>query len=388
MKALGLVLELNPPHYGHKYFIEKAKELVQPDVTIAIISTNFSMRGDISVINKFDKTNLCLDLGIDLVLELPYVGCVASADYFCSNAVNILNQFNITDLAFGAELDDIDKLRKLKDYYNSPKYNNAIQEYLQKGFSYSNACNKALMQMTKDLTLIENFSLPNNTLAIQYINAVDKIKEKENKDIELHVIKRIENNYFDKEENKESNIQSATAIREMMANGDDYREYVLTNDVEYADLNSCYEKMYNIIKSMFVLKNDIYEMRDILGVKEGIENRIDNVYQLSNSYEELVQNACTKRYSQNYIRRLLLNIILKVPDVKQNVMYLRVLGFNKKGESHIKTLKKSVKANIITSYKGSLVDASRYELKATKLYGLLTNNDNLYLEEYKLPIKK
>ena len=122
MKTLGLILELNPPHFGHKYFIDKAKELVKPDLTIAVITTNFSMRGDVSVINKFDKASLCLELGIDIVVELPYIGAVASADYFCSNAINILNAFEVTDIAFGAELDKVSELRKLKDFFPNFKY--------------------------------------------------------------------------------------------------------------------------------------------------------------------------------------------------------------------------------------------------------------------------
>ena len=386
MKVLGLILELNPPHHGHKYFIDKAIELVKPDVTIAVISTNFTMRGDISVINKFDKTNFCLDNNIDLVLELPYIAAVASADYFCSNAVNILNSFNVTDIAFGCELANINKLKKLNNYLKNPKYNEALKEYLQKGFSYSNACNKALMTMTKDLELIENFSMPNNTLAIQYINTIESIKEKNNKEINIHLIQRIENNYFDTIAS--TRIASATSIRNLMMNYEDYSEYIVNNDIKYLDINKAYEKLLTIIKSTFILKNDIYEIRDLLGVKEGIENRLDNVVGLSNSYDELVQNACTKRYSQNYIKRLLLNIILKVPDQVQKVNYLRVLGFNKTGESHIKTLPKAIKEEIITTYKGSLTTPSKYELKATKLYGLLSGDENIYLQEYQMPIRR
>ena len=139
------------------------------------------------------------------------------------------------------------------------------------------------------------------------------------------------------------------------------------------------------------MKNDIYEIRDLLGVKEGIENRIDNILSSSNladSYEELVKNACTKRYTTNYIKRLLLNIILKVPDQIQKIDYLRVLGFNKNGEDYIKTLPKNIKSEIITTYKGSLSNEGIYELKATKLYGLLSGDENIYLKEYQMPIRR
>ena len=386
MKTLGLVLELNPPHHGHKYFIDKAKELVKPDTVIAVISTNFTMRGDVAVINKFDKTKLCLDLGIDIVLELPYIGCVASADYFCSNAVNILSAFGVTDIAFGAEMDSIEDLRKLKDFYNSPKYNEALQLNLDNGLSYSSACNKALLTMTKDLNLIENFSMPNNTLAIQYINAIDKISEEQNKKINITIIKRIENNYFYKD--IKSEIASATAIRELMKENRDYSKYIIDSGIPFIDYRETYNRLFMLIKGAFVLKNDIYELHKYLGVKEGIENRIDNVCDLSNNYDELVENACTKRYTPNYIRRLLLNILLRIPSQDQKIEYYRVLGFNKDGEEHIRELDKEIKAKIITGYKSILSNESNIELKATKLYGLLTGNDKLYLKEYQIPIKK
>lgn len=386
MKVLGLVLELNPPHHGHKYFIDKAKEIVKPDVVIAVISTNFTMRGDISVINKFDKTRLCLSLGIDIVLELPYTACVASADYFCSNAVKMLAAFGVTNIAFGAELDDLEELRKLKNYYNSPRYNHLLTSYLDSGLSYSSACNKALLSLTKDLKLVESFSMPNNTLAIQYINAIDKLREENNRKIEINVIKRIENNYFDKEAT--SKIASATAIRELMKENRDYSAYVLDSGYDYIDLRESYIRLLLLIKARFIIRDDIYELHNILGVKEGIENRIDNVCEISPTYDELVENACTKRYTPNYIRRLLLHLVLKVPQLEQTVENYRVLGFSKNGEEHIKDFDKDVKAKIITSFKTTLSVENEYELKATKLYGLLTNNDKLFLQEYQIPIKK
>ena len=94
-KVLGLILELNPPHNGHKYFIDKAKELINPDYIVAVISSNFSMRGDIMVLDKFSKTNIALEMGIDLIIELPTVLACSSADYFAYNAVNLLSKLNV-----------------------------------------------------------------------------------------------------------------------------------------------------------------------------------------------------------------------------------------------------------------------------------------------------
>ena len=84
-KVLGLILELNPYHKGHEYFIKKAIEKVNPDVTIAIISSSFTMRGDPMVMDKFSKTKILLQNNIDIVLELPFISGVNSSDYFSKN---------------------------------------------------------------------------------------------------------------------------------------------------------------------------------------------------------------------------------------------------------------------------------------------------------------
>ena len=170
-KILGLVLEINPFHTGHKYFIDKAIEIIKPDYVIAIVSPSFSMRGDVSIMDKFTKTELLLDNNIDLVLELPFIGCNASSDYFAINAIKALSKFNITHFACGGECDDINILNDLSDITNSQEFNNYVNKYLQLGYSYSLANNKALLEYTNNLDYINNFSLPNNRLALSYINS-------------------------------------------------------------------------------------------------------------------------------------------------------------------------------------------------------------------------
>ena len=159
-KILGLILELNPYHNGHKYFIEKAKEIVNPDITIAIVSSSFMMRGDPMIMDKFSKTKILLDENIDLILELPTVSGVNNSDYFCENTVNILKKFNITDLCFGAETENIEDLNKLVELNTSLEFNSLIKNYLNKGFSYSTAANKTILELTNNLDIASSFALP------------------------------------------------------------------------------------------------------------------------------------------------------------------------------------------------------------------------------------
>ena len=132
-------------------------------------------------------------------------------------------------------------------------------------------------------------------------------------------------------------------------------------------------------------------MENILGISEGIENRIQASINKAKNYNELIELSITKRYPENKIKRILLNILFDVKknDFKNNeIDYLRILGFNEKGNKLIKTLDKNIKNEIITSLKNTNNPISILELKVTKLYGLLINNDELYLKEFQVPIKK
>ena len=130
MKVFGIIMETNPLHNGHSYFIKKIKEIYQPDVLIAITSTSFTMRGDISVIDKFTKTDQLLDAGIDIILELPFTLALQSADYFAKNAIEILNGIKITDLVFGSEIDNYEFYDKCLNIINN--FNNYDNKFSKK----------------------------------------------------------------------------------------------------------------------------------------------------------------------------------------------------------------------------------------------------------------
>ena len=80
MKSIGIVAEYNPFHNGHLYQIQKIKELY-PDYTIVVVMTgNFTERGDVAILDKFKRTEIALNNGVDLVVELPYPFSTQSAD--------------------------------------------------------------------------------------------------------------------------------------------------------------------------------------------------------------------------------------------------------------------------------------------------------------------
>lgn len=379
-KVLGLILELNPYHNGHKYFINEAISKINPDTTIAIISSSFMMRGDPMIMDKFNKTKILLNENIDLVIELPFISGVNNSNYFCANAVKILNEFHVTDICFGAEVDDLKQLYKLVDINESIQFEDNIRKYLNLGFSYSTASNKAILDITNDVNLTNLFSLPNNTLGIGYL------KEIKNTKIKPHIIKRIDNNYYD-ESIQANKFNSATAIRNELKENKEIASYIPNyNCILYNPLtleNNLYKLFqYNLLNN----KN----ITNIKGVNEGIENRLINFINCEN-YEDFINNVKSKRYTINKIKRLILYILLNIPKYYENnyCYYLRVLGMNDNGKKHISTLNKVTKSKIITTFKNKENnELVNIELLTTKLYGIITNNYDLYKEEYNIPYRK
>lgn len=379
-KVLGIILELNPPHNGHKYFIEEAIKKVNPDYTIAVISSSFTMRGDISIISKWDKAKIALKLGVNLVMDLPFLSTINSADFFGENSLRILLDMGITDLAFGAELDSIDKLKQMNQLTSSIEFNSILKSFLDKGLSYTGSNLKALTAVTTDQEIISSFSLPNNMLAMQYLKFLDK----QDKNINITLIKRIDNNYFDT--SLTGSISSASSIREAIVSGKDISK-TIPYPIKPIDINKAYKTLYSFIQYSLITYNK-EKLINVWGIHEGIENRLlDNICE--SNYDSFIQKVQTKRYPANKIKRLLLHILLKTDKCLENKShyYLRVMAFDKIGEKYLKTLPQDIKGNLITTFKNNDNYVVRSEILASKLYSIITNNNSLYLEEYKVPFK-
>lgn len=113
MKILGIIVEYNPFHTGHLYHLQKAKEMVKPDLTIAIMSGNYVQRGEVAIIDKFKRSELAIKYGVDLVIELPFCICLSKCRLFCKGAIDLLYHIGITDLVFGSECGDIDTFKEI-----------------------------------------------------------------------------------------------------------------------------------------------------------------------------------------------------------------------------------------------------------------------------------
>lgn len=371
-KIIGVIAEYNPFHLGHRYQIEKIKELYPDSIIIAIISTNFTQRGDISLLNKWNKATICLNEGIDLVIELPTLYATQSADIFAYGAISILNKFKIDTLVFGSETNDIDSFTTLANIQiNNPKYPELVKNYLSLGLNYPTAMSKALKELTN--TKIDK---PNDLLALSYIKEIIK----NNYPITPISIKRT-NDYHSNSLQNNTNIINASLIREMFLNNQDISPYIPNNTKEllyqYLSLNNAYSLLkYNII-------NNENNLSTFLDIEEGLDKRILKYLDTSHTWIDLVNNLKTKRYTYNKINRTLLHLLLNIKkEDNTKEIYLRVLGFNNKGREYLKKLKKDTNLDIFTSYRKNKSPLLDLEYHSTYIYSLITNDSSLIKREY------
>lgn len=381
MNIIGIIIETNPLHNGHKYFIDEIKNKYKPDVLIAVTSTSFTMRGEVSVINKFDKTSALIKAGVNLVLEFPFILSTQSSDYFASNAVTILNSIGVNQIICGCEDDSIDNLKTFYNLENTVVFKSTFKENLKKHNSYKQTFEKTLKEIQIDDNLIELFCKPNFTLAYQYYKCI-----KNNfPNIKMSLIKRT-NNYDD--ENLNSNIVSAKAIRNARINNLDYSQYLPFKE-NLIDLNYAYDKLMTLVNYACLINTNYSNTINT----EGIINYIINNHKHTTFYDEFISNLCNKRYSKSRINRTILYMLLDINNFYHNEIYLRILGIDNVGLKYINTLNKETKNLIFSSVKEINSDQMCYnileiELLATKLYSLITDNNELIIKEYQLPIRK
>ena len=391
-KVLGIISEYNPFHNGHLYHLEQSKKLTGANYTIAIMGGNFTQRGSTSIIDKWSKTEMALNCGIDLVIELPLLYSISSAENFADGAIKILDSLKVVDyISFGAETSEIDLLDKIANVlYKEPKaYKDLLSTEMKKGLSFPKARENALMSYLPDSNNYEHIlSSPNNILGIEYLKALKRYKS----NIKPISVARFESGYNDL--NYSGNIASATAIRNIIKNGgiDIIRRLlpppcysILMDNIKQGHIVpdlSAFERqiIYNLRKM------DVEEIAELPDVTEGLEFAIKKSANACNTLHEFFTFIKSKRYTATRIQRILLYALLGITkkDIalsKKINPYIRVLGLNNRGKFLISEIAKSnPKLEIITSVKRF------YENSNNKNLNLLLDKDiwatNVYTIAY------
>lgn len=399
---LAVIAEYNPFHNGHLYQFQKAKKDTDSKYSIAILGGNFTQRGSTSVVDKWSKAQMALDNGFDLVVELPLLYSISSAENFAEGSIKLLDSMKVVDfLSFGTETDDLQILDKIATIlYEEPKaFKSLLSIELKKGISFPKARSNALMMYLKDIQKYTNIlSSPNNILAIEYLKALKKYKSI----IKPYSIQRFESEY---NSNKISgNIASSTAIRNIIK---DDNIPLLKKLLPESSFSILFENIKNghIVSDLSVFekeiiynlrKMDINEIKDLPDVSEGLEHLIKKAADSCNTLNDLLNMISTKRYTKTRLQRILLYSLIGISkndmDMSKKVYpYMRVLGFNYKGKFLVSEIAKAnPKLEIITSVKRftDLNTNRNYkimmqkEILATNIYTLGFEQDSLSNLDY------
>lgn len=360
MKVLGIIGEYNPFHNGHLLHLNKTIDIVHPDFTIAVMSGNFMQRGEPAIVDKWTRANLALTQGIDMVIELPVIYSIGSAEDFADGAIKILKEMGIVNfLSFGSECGDINKLEALADLFvNEPReFKEILNMELATGITYPKALyNSTKAYFAKGEEFANILNSPNNTLGIEYIKAMKKNKLKAT----VLTIGR-NSDYLDNTNSVINGIASGSTIRNLIKEDMKFHTAVPFETFETIMQN---KKEGNLVYSLnqfekqilyLVRSKSAFELENIYGISEGLENRIKKSASISTNLDELIKNIKSKRYTRAKITRILTSILLNITKndaatAKKTKPYIRVLACNQNGKLLISQIAKENKdANIIIS---------------------------------------
>ncbi len=411
MSVTALIVEYNPFHNGHQYHLNQSKKISQNDELIVIMSGNFTQRGDAALLDKWARTKQALSCGADLVLELPLIYNIRSAEYFAYYSILSLAKSNIVDsIVFGSEAGDIKILAAVARALvnESPTFKKELQRHLKNGIDFPTARRRALLACYDDYTELQNYSkksiikilkAPNNILGIEYLKSLYRL----NSSIKAHTIKRVGTDYHSQKVNKNyasaslirnlinsrPQTEALTAVRELMPPAS---WKILKKEIEKGRFvkNDSRLKIFN--KTVDQLRR--YKAADLIkykGINNGLENRIIKKAASSFAADSFLDSLKSKNLTESRIKRKLLQIYFNLDAEKINIAekdaphYLRVLGVRNGKEHLLSHLQKKSAVEIIINPAAKINELDlntinplslslSFDLLASDLYALLYQN--------------
>ena len=367
MLKIGIVAEYNPFHNGHLYQIRKIREIFGKDVFIAVVgSGDFVQRGEISFLDKWEKTQVNLECGVNLVAELPLYYSIQNAEIFSKMATRILDYLGMDIQVFGAEEENIEVLQKVLDLQKRQDYKDKLMGYMKKGNSYSTSQRLALKEYELD-----GIVKSNNILALEYMREI----EKSNLGIKPFIVKREISEYNEEKVEKEreefasasflrnelekileefcgdKNFKSKKLILEKLEKIQKFvpeksfeiilenLEFKIKNGINFQKLK---EEIFKIVKYK-ILTEKKEKIMEIYDINCEIYARIYRGAEISKNYREFLENTKSRNLSNRRVERIILNILLNIKAEMMDfeINYVRILGFDKKGQEYLKKIREN-----------------------------------------------
>ena len=367
MLKIGIVAEYNPFHNGHLYQIRKIREIFGKDVFIAVVASgDFVQRGEISFLDKWEKTQVNLECGVNLVAELPLYYSIQNAEIFSKMATRILDYLGMDIQVFGAEEENIEVLQKVLDLQKRQDYKDKLMGYMKKGNSYSTSQRLALKEYELD-----GIVKSNNILALEYMREI----EKSNLGIKPFIVKREISEYNEEKVEKEreefasasflrnelekileefcgdKNLRSKKLILEKLEKIQKFvpeksfeiilenLEFKIKNGINFQKLK---EEIFKIVKYK-ILTEKKEKIMEIYDINCEIYARIYRGAEISKNYREFLENTKSRNLSNRRVERIILNILLNIKAEMMDfeINYVRILGFDKKGQEYLKKIREN-----------------------------------------------
>lgn len=354
MRTVGIAAEYNPFHAGHAYHIAQTRRIVGECAVVCAMSGSFVQRGDCAITDKWSRARAALEGGADLVLELPTVWAVSSAERFARGAVELLAASGAVNcLSFGSECGDAERLRRVAACLDSPEYRSELRRFLDRGEPFA-LCRQAAVAELLGEELAGLLSRPNNNLGVEYIRALNALKS----GIQPVTVPRAGAGH---DGGGHVAYPSASFVRGEMLAGR------LPAD-NPASLKFAQRAVLARLRAMTL--RDFEALPDS---GEGLAVRLYDAARRAVTLDELYGLAKTKRYAHARIRRMVLwaALGLRESDRPERPPYLRVLGFNGRGREVLREMKDRAALPIVTKpTHGRDIPLLELEARCTDFYAL------------------
>lgn len=375
----AIICEYNPFHNGHKYHMEETRRQGATHI-VAVMSGNFVQRGEPAMLNKWARAAMALQNGADLVLELPTPWAMASAEPFASGGVALANAMGCVDsLSFGSESGNLPSLQAAAQALVLPDTLTLMKTYLREGMSYAQARESAVRQ-TSGEQAAGLLRKPNNTLAIEYLKALNRSQSR----IRPLTVPRTGARH-DSHSTQERFASASLLRHRMLEDGLD----CLSTWMPESSLAVLHREKARGLAPASLLNGErallsylrrlsARQLAAIHGVSEGLENRLYTAIRHSTTLEELFAALKTKRYPLSRLRRMVMAAFLGLQKdtASAEPPYLRVLGFNQAGTEILRQMRTTAQLPILmrAADRAKLSPEGRrvfdFECTATDLYAL------------------
>ena len=367
---IGIIAEFNPLHSGHKYLIDQAKNIIEKNgggEIVCVMSEFFTQRGEVAIVDGYIRAAEAVRAGCDMVIALPYLASVAYSDDFAKKSIEILSNSGITHLIFGTEDTSIETFEEI---YNKQQNITEVQyrELLKQGYNFA-TINSKILGLQNDI--------PNFILAYSYYKNIRKYAP----DIKLLPVKR-EGQGLNKEEVEDKQFLSATAIRKNINNSvvSNYLSKEMIENIRASKILS-EEDFFDLIKYKILSLGKV-GLKNIYDVNEGLENRIYDMANIADNYQELVNSISTKRYSKKKIQRILLHILTNTTKADYNEFFgtkvFRILAAKEDKASIIREINNQSNITLVPVLNSKTSGYFVHDIKVSRIYNLKAQQEDIF----------